>query len=75
MKKHHSKRNRHTGRINAAKYHVLEKGQPAEASDGTRYMRLITGHVGGAAGSQPVAKCTMVRVPPVDVSDIPEDAA
>lgn len=69
MKKSASKRNRHTGRINAAKRHILEKGEISEASDGTRYRSLQTGVVEYRDPADPlkilgvVPKYTTVRVP------------
>ena len=55
-----SNRNRHTGRINAAKRHVLDHGFEITGSDGTRYVEIDTGLVRDPLTKASVHKCTRV---------------
>ena len=45
MSKQKSKRNRHTGRINAAKRHILKTGEVVRMSGGRVYRRVETRRV------------------------------
>lgn len=63
MKKVKSQRNRHTGRINAAKLMVLERGITSTDSRGRTYTSLGYDQAVGASGNIPgyvIRKCMTV---------------
>lgn len=66
MKKHKSKRNRHTGHINFMKRCILEKGSVATDSEGNKYVEKVMKVVYNELGI-PEQRRTLVRMPTDEV--------